>query len=108
MTKINGGMSVCNDIRAAIISSEDFSCFCTLCRETFFGLDAVQQRLVIGSAVAAGGILAYAVHKRNQVRSIPLGEGWWGAGEKPLSEDEKIYPFMVQTSDEEIKVLLSC
>ncbi|XP_041803083.1 epoxide hydrolase 1 [Chelmon rostratus] len=76
-----------------------------LLKETFFGLDAVQQRLVIGSAVAAGGILAYAVHKRNQVRSIPLGEGWWGAGEKPLSEDEKIYPFMVQTSDEEIKDL---
>lgn len=69
-------------------------------------MDAVQRQLLIGSAVAAGGILlAYIVHKRRQVKSIPLGEGWWGAGEKPLSEDDTIYPFKVQTSDKEIKVL---
>lgn len=77
-------------------------------RETFFGLDVVQQQLLIGSAVAAGGILAYLGHRRRQVRSIPLGEGWWGAGVKPLSEDHQIYPFKVQTSDKEIKVILSC
>lgn len=58
--------------------------------------------------MAAGGILAYVLHKRRQVKSIPLGEGWWGAGEKPMSEDNKIYPFKVQTSDEEIKVPFSC
>ncbi|KAF7657385.1 hypothetical protein LDENG_00028150 [Lucifuga dentata] len=74
-------------------------------KETFFGLDAVQQRLIIGSAVAAWGTLAYLVYNRRQVRRIPLGEGWWGAGEKPLSEDDQIYPFKVQTSDEEIKDL---
>lgn len=74
-------------------------------REAFSGLDVVQQRLVIGSAVA-GGILAYMVHyRRRQVRCIPVGEGWWGAGEKPLSaEDDQIYPFTVQTSDQEIQV----
>ncbi|XP_039994878.1 epoxide hydrolase 1 [Xiphias gladius] len=76
-----------------------------LLKETFFGLDAVQQQLVIGTAVAAGGILGYIVHKRRQVQTIPLGEGWWGAGERPLSEDDKIYPFEVQTSDEEIEDL---
>ncbi|XP_076599673.1 epoxide hydrolase 1 [Chaetodon auriga] len=77
-----------------------------LLKDTFFALDAVQQRLAIGSAVAAGGILAYyALHKRRQVKTIPVGEGWWGAGEKPLSEDKKIYPFTVQTSDEEIEDL---
>ncbi|XP_078129399.1 epoxide hydrolase 1 [Sander vitreus] len=71
---------------------------------TFCSLDAVQRQLLIGSAVAAGGILvAYIVHKRRQVKSIPLGEGWWGAGEKPLSEDDTIYPFKVQTSDKEIE-----
>lgn len=74
-------------------------------KEAFFGLDAVQQQLLIGSAVAAGGALAYILQKRRRVRSIPLGEGWWGAGVKPLSEDDKIYPFRVQTSDEEIKDL---
>lgn len=87
--------------------SELSSYVCTLCRETFSGLDAVQQQLAVGSAVAAGGILAYLMLRRREVKSIPLGEGWWGAGEKPLLEDDKVYPFKVQTSDEEIKVLMS-
>ncbi|XP_008281713.1 epoxide hydrolase 1 [Stegastes partitus] len=74
-------------------------------KETFFGLDVVQQQILIGSAVAAGGILAYMVHRSRRVKPVPLGEGWWGAGAKPLSEDEKIYPFTVQTSDKEIEDL---
>ncbi|XP_070398220.1 epoxide hydrolase 1 isoform X2 [Nothobranchius furzeri] len=45
------------------------------------------------------------MQRRNKARSIPLGEGWWGAGEKTLSEDHTIYPFSVKTSDEEIKDL---
>lgn len=60
---------------------------------------------MVGSAVAAGAILAYVLQKRRQLKSIPVGEGWWRAGEKQLSQDEMIYPFQVQTSDEEIKVL---
>ncbi|XP_055358312.1 epoxide hydrolase 1 isoform X2 [Betta splendens] len=79
--------------------------FPTSCRETFFGLDAVQKQVLIGSAVAAGGLLAYLLHKRKAIRTIPLGKGWWGAGEKLLSEDQKIYPFQVKTSDEEIQDL---
>ncbi|XP_068423920.1 epoxide hydrolase 1 [Clinocottus analis] len=71
----------------------------------FCGLDAIQQQLLIGSAVAAGGVLMHMVYKRQQVKSIPLGEGWWGAGKKPLSEDDQIYPFKVQTSQEEIEDL---
>ncbi|XP_070697609.1 epoxide hydrolase 1 [Pempheris klunzingeri] len=74
-------------------------------KDSFFGLDAAQQQALLGSAVAAGGILAYLLHRRRQVKSIPVGEGWWGAGERPLSEDEKIYPFKVQTSEEEIQDL---
>ncbi|KAM4591545.1 epoxide hydrolase 1 [Odontesthes bonariensis] len=76
-----------------------------LLKDTFFGLDVVQQQLLIGSAVAAGGILAYAVHRRSRPKTIPFGEGWWGSGEKPQSEDDKIYPFTVQTSDKEIEDL---
>ncbi|CAG6017578.1 unnamed protein product [Menidia menidia] len=76
-----------------------------LLKETFCGLDVVQQRLILGSAVAAGGILAYAVHRRNKVKTIPLGDGWWGSGEKPSYEDDQIYPFTVQTSDKEIEDL---
>ncbi|KAM3863029.1 epoxide hydrolase 1 [Diretmus argenteus] len=64
-----------------------------------------QQQLLIGSTLAVGGILAYLVHKRREAKTIPLGEGWWGAGEKPLSEDDTIHPFEVQTSDQEIEDL---
>ncbi|KAM6916236.1 epoxide hydrolase 1-like [Xenentodon cancila] len=73
--------------------------------ETFFSLEVFQQQLVIGSAVAACGLLAYAMLRGNKVKTIPLGKGWWGAGEKPLSEDDNIYPFTVQTSDKEIEEL---
>ncbi|MEQ2221969.1 epoxide hydrolase [Ilyodon furcidens] len=76
-----------------------------LLKESFFGLDVVQQQLLIGCAVAAGGVLAYAMQRRSKVKTIPVGEGWWGAGEKPPSEDENIYPFTVQTSDKEIEDL---
>ncbi|XP_014862842.1 PREDICTED: epoxide hydrolase 1 isoform X2 [Poecilia mexicana] len=79
-----------------------------LLKDTFFGLDVAQQQLLIGCAVAAaaaGGILTYAMQRRSKVRTIPVGDGWWGAGEKPLLEDQKIYPFTVETSDEEIEDL---
>lgn len=73
-------------------------------RDHYFGLDPLHQQLVIGSALAVGGILAYLLLRKKPLKSIPVGEGWWGAGEKPLSEDDKIHPFKVQTSDEEIQV----
>lgn len=73
-------------------------------RNHFFGWDLLCQQLVIGSTLAFGGIIAYLLLRRNPVTSIPVGEGWWGAGEKPLSEDENIHPFTVQTSDKEIEV----
>lgn len=75
-------------------------------KDTFLSLDVVQQGLLIGSALAAaGGLLAYLVYRRKERKTIPLGEGWWGAGVKPLSEDPKIYSFKVETSDKEIQDL---
>ncbi|XP_056904427.1 epoxide hydrolase 1 [Takifugu flavidus] len=71
----------------------------------FFGLDPVHRQLLVGSALAVGGILAYLLLRRKPVKSIPVGEGWWGAGEKPQSEDESIRPFTVETSDKEIEDL---
>ncbi|CAJ1067727.1 epoxide hydrolase 1 [Xyrichtys novacula] len=74
-------------------------------KETLFALDLAQRQALVGSAIAAGGLLAYLYYKSRQVKTIPLGHGWWGAGEKPLTEDDKIYPFTVETSDEEIQDL---
>nr|XP_057914462.1 epoxide hydrolase 1-like isoform X1 [Doryrhamphus excisus] len=75
-------------------------------KDSFAGLDAFQKQIVIGTSVAAGVALVYMLHRRCQkVQTIPLGEGWWGAGERPQSEDDKIYSFEIQTSDDEIKDL---
>ncbi|KAF6723697.1 Epoxide hydrolase 1 [Oryzias melastigma] len=81
-----------------------FICFASF-RDSFFGLEPIQQQLIIGSVVAATGILAFFAHRSSKVKTIPLGEGWWGAGQKPASEDEAIRPFTIQTSDQEIKDL---
>lgn len=74
-------------------------------KETFSNLDAFQQQLLFGSAVALGGILAYTLLQQRKAKVVPLGEGWWGKGKKPLFEDGTIHPFKVQTSDEEIEDL---
>lgn len=75
-------------------------------KEAFSSLNPAQQKqLFVGSAVAVGGILTYMICKRREARSIPIGEGWWGVGDKPLSEDRSIYPFQIQTSDTEIQDL---
>ncbi|XP_054654609.1 epoxide hydrolase 1-like [Dunckerocampus dactyliophorus] len=75
-------------------------------KDSFAGLDAFQKQIVIGTGVAAGVALVYILHRRCQkVRTIPFGEGWWGAGKRPQSEDDKIYSFEVKTSDDEIKDL---
>ncbi|XP_061914459.1 epoxide hydrolase 1 [Entelurus aequoreus] len=75
-------------------------------KDSFTGLDAFQKQIVIGTGVATGVALVYILHRRRQkVQTIPLGEGWWGAGDKPRSEDDSIYSFEVQTSDDEIKDL---
>ncbi|KAA0718133.1 Epoxide hydrolase 1 [Triplophysa tibetana] len=36
---------------------------------------------------------------------MPIGDGWWGAGQKRLNEDETVHKFVVKTSVEEIEDL---
>uniref|UniRef100_A0A8C7ZC84 Epoxide hydrolase N-terminal domain-containing protein n=1 Tax=Oryzias sinensis TaxID=183150 RepID=A0A8C7ZC84_9TELE len=87
-----------------IITSTVIICFASF-RDSFFGLETVQQQLIIGSVVAATGILAFFARRSSEVKTIPLGDGWWGAGQKPASEDEAVHPFTIQTSDREIQDL---
>lgn len=86
-----------------IIISIIIICFASF-RDSFFGLETVQQQLIIGSVVAATGILAFFARRSSEVKTIPLGDGWWGAGQKPASEDEAVHPFTIQASDREIQV----
>ncbi|XP_072527613.1 epoxide hydrolase 1-like [Salminus brasiliensis] len=59
--------------------------------------------------MAAGGPGAGQVGQvRGQRRaaSIPMGEeGWWSREKRPASDDSRIHPFRVETSDEEIQDL---
>ncbi|XP_041105998.1 epoxide hydrolase 1-like [Polyodon spathula] len=65
------------------------------------------QPLVVSTVVGAGGLLVYflVIRRKTKAKTLPMGDGWWGVGEKPLAEDKEIHPFQIETSDEEIKDL---
>ncbi|XP_053163720.1 epoxide hydrolase 1 [Hemicordylus capensis] len=61
--------------------------------------------LEILSAVVLGAIIYLYMTKKKE-ETLPMGEGWWGKGQKPDSEeDTTIHPFMVETSEAEINDL---
>lgn len=51
------------------------------------------------------GTIIYLFLTKTKEEALPIGDGWWAAGQKPDSEeDTTICPFKVVTSEEEIKV----
>lgn len=72
-------------------------------RETLGNLDRSKLQLLALSSAGVGALLCYLVWKQSP-KTIPMGDGWWGAGEKPLTEDKTIHGFVVKTSVEEIEV----
>ena len=50
------------------------------------------------------GLIVYWFVSWDKEETLPLGDGWWGPGPRPPTEDERIRPFKVETSDEEIDV----
>lgn len=50
--------------------------------------------------------MIYWLLTRRRMKTLEIGEGWWGLGEKPprSQEDETIRPFQVKTSEKEIEV----
>ncbi|XP_054018367.1 epoxide hydrolase 1 isoform X2 [Dryobates pubescens] len=63
--------------------------------------------LIPVAALGIGGILLYWLRSRHKIKTIEMGDGWWGSGERPLKgkEDESIRPFKIETSDKEIEDL---
>ncbi|XP_038654859.1 epoxide hydrolase 1-like [Scyliorhinus canicula] len=52
------------------------------------------------------GILLYYLFFHEYPKSIPEGDGWWGASQpQDTEEDEKIHPFTIETSEEMIQDL---
>lgn len=57
-------------------------------------------------AVILGAIIYLYLTKKTE-ETLPMGDGWWGKGQKPDSEeDTAIHPFKVETSEAEINVRL--
>ncbi|XP_017550856.1 epoxide hydrolase 1-like [Pygocentrus nattereri] len=67
-------------------------------------LDPCKLKVLAVSSVGIGGLLCYMAW-RKKTKKIPVGDGWWREGEKPLSEDRTIRPFVVETSEEMIQDL---
>ncbi|XP_052661224.1 LOW QUALITY PROTEIN: epoxide hydrolase 1-like [Harpia harpyja] len=59
------------------------------------------------AALGFGGMLVYWMRSRQKIKTIEMGDGWWGSGERALKgkEDESIRPFKIETSDKEIEDL---
>ncbi|XP_028843993.1 epoxide hydrolase 1-like [Denticeps clupeoides] len=67
-------------------------------------LDRPKLQLLALSSVGIG-LTYFLVWRRKAKKSIPLGDGWWGHGQQTLRDDNKIYPFKVETSEDEINDL---
>ncbi|KAM8809346.1 epoxide hydrolase 1-like isoform 2-T2 [Eudromia elegans] len=61
--------------------------------------------LIPAAALGVGGMLVCWMMSRRKIKTLEMGDGWWGAGEKKLKEDERIRPFQIETSDKEIQDL---
>ncbi|XP_037230718.1 epoxide hydrolase 1-like [Falco rusticolus] len=63
--------------------------------------------LVPVAALSVGGMLVYWLRSRHKIKTIEMGNGWWGSDERPLKgkEDESICPFKIETSDKELEDL---
>ncbi|KAM3930864.1 epoxide hydrolase 1-like [Leptodactylus fuscus] len=63
--------------------------------------------LLIPATVGLGGaLLCWKLNGRN-IKTLELGEGWWGPGEKPHThgEDTRVRPFVVEASESDIEDL---
>ncbi|XP_051981060.1 epoxide hydrolase 1-like [Xyrauchen texanus] len=73
-------------------------------RDTLRNLDQGKLQLLALSSAGIGGLLCYLAWRKSP-KKIPIGDGWWGAGEKSITEDKSIHKFVVETSVEEIEDL---
>uniref|UniRef100_A0A671KK52 Epoxide hydrolase 1-like n=1 Tax=Sinocyclocheilus anshuiensis TaxID=1608454 RepID=A0A671KK52_9TELE len=71
---------------------------------TLGNLDRSKLQLLVLSSAGVGAVLCYLAWRQSP-KTIPIGDGWWGAGEKPSTEDKTIHRFVVKTSVEETEDL---
>uniref|UniRef100_A0A1W7RHJ6 Epoxide hydrolase n=1 Tax=Agkistrodon contortrix contortrix TaxID=8713 RepID=A0A1W7RHJ6_AGKCO len=76
--------------------------------QTVRSFDTSQQNVITASCVIGGGsLLIYWLLTRRRMKTLEIGDGWWGLGEKPSrsQENQMIRPFQVTTSEKEIQDL---
>lgn len=74
------------------------------CRQAISGLDQNTLKVFAVSSVGIGGLLCYLAWRKIP-QKIPVGDGWWIAGEMPLIEDKTVRPFVVETSEQMLQVI---
>ncbi|XP_073412347.1 epoxide hydrolase 1-like isoform X3 [Dendrobates tinctorius] len=65
------------------------------------------RSLLVPVAVGLGGaLMCWKLHGR-KIKTLELGEGWWGPGEKPLThgDDTRLRPFVIEASFADIEDL---
>ncbi|XP_053160168.1 epoxide hydrolase 1-like [Hemicordylus capensis] len=70
--------------------------------------DSTQRNMIAASCALGGGsLLAFWLLSRHRMKTLEMGDGWWGSGERSPrdKEDEGIRPFQVRTSEAEIQDL---
>ncbi|KAJ7340924.1 hypothetical protein JRQ81_004211 [Phrynocephalus forsythii] len=76
--------------------------------QTVRSYDSQQKNMIaVSCAVGGGCLLVYWLLSRRRIKTLEMGDGWWGPGKKPTKEkeDEGIRPFQVKTSEKEIQDL---
>ncbi|KAM6461811.1 epoxide hydrolase 1-like [Liasis olivaceus] len=76
--------------------------------ETVRSYDISQKNVIAATCVAGGGSLLICwLLSRHRMKTLEIGDGWWGSHEKlPANQEDKaIRPFQVKTSEKEIQDL---
>lgn len=60
--------------------------------------------LEIVGALVVGALLYHFVFRKTD-DTLPMGDGWWGPGQRQDDDNEDIRPFKIETSEEELKDL---
>ncbi|XP_062851855.1 epoxide hydrolase 1 [Trichomycterus rosablanca] len=73
-------------------------------QQAISGLDQHTLKVCAVSSVGIGSLLCYLAWRKTP-KKIPVGDGWWTVGEKPLVEDTTIRPFVVENSEQMLQDL---
>uniref|UniRef100_A0A8C5PHU6 Epoxide hydrolase n=1 Tax=Leptobrachium leishanense TaxID=445787 RepID=A0A8C5PHU6_9ANUR len=63
--------------------------------------------VIVPATAGIGGVLACWILKGRKKKSIDLGDGWWGPGQRPhlQAEDTSVRPFRIEVSEGDLKDL---